>query len=528
VNERPSAAGRLGRVANLVIGLLAIAAIAVALWRLESASSGLIVEQTRAGSTPVTRYRLASGAPAPVVIVAHGFAGSRQLMQPFALTLARNGYCVLSFDFPGHGRNPDPFVARIEDQERRIEVLTRALEATAGLALASPCSDGRMALLGHSMAGDVLVRYAATHRDRVEATVLLSPYLAEDAPTGEPRNLLIIYGSLEPEMLHQMGREAIAATSGGRVEAGVVYGDPAAGTARMLVLADGAEHIGVLFGRAGLTAALDWLDRSFRPDLGTDADAFIDARGPALGLLFLGILALAWPLSRLLPRVSDRPLGAGLGWRRLWPVAVAPAVLTPLILRLIPTNYLPILLGDYLALHFGVYGLVTAIGLALVRRRDTSALPDQSRDASRGTPLLIATLAASAYAILVIALAVDRYVTAFIPGAERLLILLAIVPGTWAYFVADGWLTHGAGSPRVAPAVTKLLFLLSLLLAVALNLNELFFLIIIVPAILVFFLVYGLIGGWVYRQTRHPLPGALAIGLAFAWAIAATFPLVGA
>ena len=50
--------------------------------------------------------------------------------------------------------------------------------------------------------------------------------------------------------------------------------------------------------------------------------------------------------------------------------------------------------------------------------------------------------------------------------------------------------------------------------------------IIIVPAILVFFLLYGLIGGWIYRRTRHPLVGALAIGLAFAWAIAVTFPVV--
>jgi hypothetical protein len=35
-------------------------------------------------------------------------------------------------------------------------------------------------------------------------------------------------------------------------------------------------------------------------------------------------------------------------------------------------------------------------------------------------------------------------------------------------------------------------------------------------------------GPWVYRRARHPLAGALASGLAFAWAIAVTFPLVGA
>ena len=104
--------------------------------------------------------------------------------------------------------------------------------------------------------------------------------------------------------------------------------------------------------------------------------------------------------------------------------------------------------------------------------------------------------------------------------------ILGILPGTWAYFAADGWLTRGAGTPRGASALTKGLFLLSLVAAVALNLSELFFLVIIVPAILAFFLLYGMIGGWIYRRTWHPLVGALAIGLAFAWAIGVTFPLV--
>jgi hypothetical protein len=63
-------------------------------------------------------------------------------------------------------------------------------------------------------------------------------------------------------------------------------------------------------------------------------------------------------------------------------------------------------------------------------------------------------------------------------------------------------------------------------LAVALNLPRLFFLIIIIPAILLFFIVYGLFRGWAYRRTHDPLVGAAANALVFAWAIAVTFPLV--
>ena len=40
------------------------------------------------GTTPTTVYRLPDAGPAPVVIVSHGFAGSRPLMQATSLTLA--------------------------------------------------------------------------------------------------------------------------------------------------------------------------------------------------------------------------------------------------------------------------------------------------------------------------------------------------------------------------------------------------------------------------------------------------------
>ncbi len=568
----PGRSGRLVGIAALLVALLALAAIAAGLWDLTRATAGLHIETLRVGEVPVTVFHPAAGsaspslpgkppsngaersasgltardsllpnqkvadAPAPVrrplVIIAHGFAGSQQLMQPYAVTLARNGYIAVTFDFPGHGRNPQPFVARLEDEARRVGVLLGALEQVTDFAAGLPGGDGRLALVGHSMAGDVLLRYATAHREQVEASVLISPYMSATAPKTEPRNLLFVFGALEPEMLHQAGREAIAAASGGQladaaaVTPGVTYGDLADGSARRLVLAPGVEHIGVLYGQGGIGAALDWLNQAF----GHQGDGFIDARGRALGLLFLGIVALAWPLSRLLPRAATQPLGAGLGWRRLLPVAILPAVLTPLILRFVPSDYLPILLGDYLALHFGVYGLVTLAGLRLASlSQGTGAAPAGGSVASGRVlwpGLAIATVAASAYLTLAVALPLDHYVTAFLPGAGRIWLVLGILPGTLAYFAADAWLTQGQGSPRLAPLLTKALFLLSLLGAVALNLSQLFFLIIIVPAILVFFLLYGLVGGWIYQRTRHPLVGALAIGLAFAWSIAVTFPVV--
>jgi pimeloyl-ACP methyl ester carboxylesterase len=512
------AADRAGVVVSAIVAVAAVCLIVAGLLQLESATRGIMVFEETENGVPITLYRPLGDGSAPVVVIAHGFAGSQQMMQAYATTLARNGYIAVTFDFPGHGRNSTPFVANLDDQAARLGLLMNALERALFYGLGQPGADGRLALVGHSMAGDVMVRLAETGQPRVDATILVSPYLSPGANTDPLRNLLFIYGALEPAMLHQQGADAIAEMAGGEVEVGETYGTHLDGSARRLALAPGAEHIGVLYSGAALAETLRWLDRTFDRSGG----GFVDRRGPALGLLYLGILALAWPLSRLLPRVSDQPCGAGLGWRRLLPVAIAPAVVTPLILWKIPNDFLPILLGDYLALHFAVYGVLTFIGVALTRRLE----PGPRRGPIHPRALMLAILATSVYATLAFALPTDRFVTALIPGWERMPLVLAILGGTLIYFLADEWATRGSGAAPGGYWLTKLLFLVSLLLAVLLNLSALFFLIIIVPAILVLFLVYGLLSGWVYRRTQHPAVAATANAIAFACAVAVTFPVV--
>ena len=60
----------------------------------------------------------------------------------------------------------------------------------------------------------------------------------------------------------------------------------------------------------------------------------------------------------------------------------------------------------------------------------------------------------------------------------------------------------------------------------ALDFERLFFLAIIVPVIVLFFIVHGLFSGWAYRATGHPWVGGIANAFVFAWAIGVTFPLV--
>jgi dienelactone hydrolase len=525
----------------MLMTLLALAAIAGAVVQLEGASRGLVVIRQQVGTAPVTVFRLAglpAAAPMPVVLIAHGFAGSQQLMQPFALTLARNGFVAVTFDFPGHGRNSAPMLGGLADQALSQQTLLTAMDEMGRFAQGLAGAEGgsaRYAVVGHSMASDIVVRHAQAQR-QVQAGVgvsLFAPSITADTGPDSPRNLLVVGGALEPAMMAAEALRVVARVAGPSAEAERTYGRFDDGTARRATLSPGVEHIGVLYSAHTQAETLAWLNAAYsRPQ---SDHPFIDARGRWLGLLLSGVVALAWPLSRLLPWLGARE-GAG-GTReavaparwRWWrvrgqaPLVLLPALATPLLLWKLPSDFLPILLGDYLVLHFGLYGLLTLALMGWAGQRPWRlSWPARAR-----AQVLALTLAGTAaYALLAVGLPIDRYVFNLQPQAERWPIVLALWAGTLPYFVADEWLTR---APTAAPAAyfcSKLAFLASLVLAIALNPERLFFLAIIVPAILLLFVAYGLFSRWVGRRTGQPMVAAVANALAFGAFIAITFPRV--
>ena len=70
--------------------------------------------------------------------------------------------------------------------------------------------------------------------------------------------------------------------------------------------------------------------------------------------------------------------------------------------------------------------------------------------------------------------------------------------------------------------------LTSLGVAAALDPDRLLFLLIILPVVLLFFLIYGLMGRrWVARQTG-PVAEGIGLGLILAWTLGVSFPLFNA
>ncbi|MDJ0779231.1 MAG: alpha/beta fold hydrolase [Gammaproteobacteria bacterium] len=501
----------------LVVAILAALLIGGALYQLDRANAGVVTSTTRLGATPVTVFRAqdtSADQPRPVIVIAHGFAGSQQLMQPFAVTLAKNGYLAVTFDYYGHGRNHAALAGDITRVEGATISLLQQTREVVDYALSLPGASGDLASLGHSMASDIMVRYAAIDA-RVDATIAVSMF--SPAVTAEnPRNLLVVVGGLE-RFLQQEALRVLGMVTDTPQE-GITVGAFDNGSARRVAFADGVEHVGVLYSSESMREAVAWLDRVY----GRNGGGYVDERGFALVALIIGIGLLTWPLSKLLPVVSRPARGASLRWRQLLPAASIPAIGTPLLLWWFPADFLGVLVGGYLAIHFLVYGLLTAACLYWIGRSETGT----PVTASSYPRLAVASLLATLYVAGLIALVLDTYVTSFAITPPRVPLLFLMLVGTLCYFVADEWLTHGAKTARGGHLFTRICFLVSLGLAVALSFEDLFFLLIIAGVIVIYFLVYGLFSKWIYLATGHPAVGALANAVAFAWALAAVFPML--
>ncbi|WP_029057275.1 alpha/beta hydrolase [Stappia stellulata] len=497
-HDRPSRGGLLGWLVTLV----ALIAIAVSIFNLERGRAGLDISGMSVGTTPATLYRK-PGEAGPLVVIAHGFAGSRQLMQAYSLTLARAGYTVLAFDFEGHGRNPVPMsgdVTSIDGTTALLVAETRRVIA-AGRALTPEISG--LALLGHSMATDILVRAAIAERDAgtpVDAVVAISMF-SQAVTADRPVRLLAISGEWETRL------RAVALADLRKVQPDAAEGETAtAGNVqRRAVVAPGVEHVGVLFSETALRETRNWLDGAFN----RTSSGRIVLPGVWILLLMAGIVGLFKPLTMLLPQTAGPP--REISPRLFWAAVLVPAVTVPLVAVVSYVPFLPVLVADYLVIHLALYGLAQ---LALLHVWKAKALAVS----------LPAVFLLAIWGIAVFGLAMDRYAASFMPNGERLAIIAALAVGTVPFMIADSFVTragHGLWWHRIA---ARAAVLVSLGAAAALDPERLMFLFLILPVLVLFYLVQGLMGRWV-AQRSGALSAGLGLGLCLAWALGVSFPL---
>ena len=261
--------------------LLVIASLLIVLswWQIATARTGLVVQSLSRNGIPMLYVAPARSQKMPGVLIAHGFAGSKQLMLGYAYTLAHAGYAVMLWDFGGHGANNKP-LARLSLQSD----LNSAYKAL----LAQPGVDPqRVAVLGHSMGSGAAMTAAVLDRDRFAATVAISPTQAAVTPQF-PINLQLQAGSWEPRFVATA--QQLLQQAGGESQG------------RSLIVIPNAEHITILFRQASHQAAKTWLDRSFGIQ---NASNYTDNR-----MTWYGVHLLAWLLllGTVAPAISHKIL----------------------------------------------------------------------------------------------------------------------------------------------------------------------------------------------------------------------------
>lgn len=472
--------------------VVALVMIVASLLVLESARFGIEISTFEVDRTPVTKYARPS-ANGPTVLIAHGFAGSQQMMQGYALPLARAGYQVYAFEFLGHGRHPDPMSGDVNALDGTTRLL---VEQTSAVVDALGPVDEPIAMLGHSMATDILARVALERPD-IGPMVLISAFSQViDATT--PADLLLVTGSWEPglrdfalsavQMVDPEAFEGATVTSGDR--------------RRRAIAGPLTEHVSILHSRAGRGEAVAWLDGSYA----RQSEVAILPTGTAILGLLAGVVVLFGPLARRLPK---RAIAApNLSRAQLALVLLGPAAITPFVAVPLTPEFLPVLVAEYLGLHLFIFG-VFQLGLLWrwgVRPGGTSWA---------GVILLLVWCALFGFLL-------DRYAANFWPTQDRLWIIAALALGAVPYMLADTALTSHTGFwNRV---LVRLAFLVSLGIAVALDFSGLFFLIMIAPVLVLFYLVFGTMGRNVAVRVGSAAPG-LVLGLVLAWALGVSFPL---
>lgn len=348
--------------------------------------------------------------PAPGILAVHGYINSRETQDGFAIEFARRGYVVLALDQTGHGYSEGPAFSNGFGGPDALAYL-RSL----------PMVDtDNIGLEGHSMGGWTVLAAAAAMPDAYKAMVLEgsstgAPFAQEGSPEW-PRNLGLVFSRYDEfsqimwgvdragDVGHSAKLQAVFGTDG-PVEAGRVYGDIAAGTARKLTQ-PATTHPGDHFSRAAIGDAIDWFAATLdggKPLPASDQTWFWKEAGTGIGLIgfimvILGSIDLLLRLPYFAPLRAAPHTGYEKRDRRWWRdfalASVLPALLFFPVFGLIylfvpPSPALPQVVTTQVT-AWALLGAAISAAVGWFTRREVE---DRKADWLRSLALALATVA---------------------------------------------------------------------------------------------------------------------------------------
>jgi pimeloyl-ACP methyl ester carboxylesterase len=468
---------------------LAIVLILSSWWGIAEARSGLVVRSLERDGVPLLYMAPKQTTKAPGVLIAHGFAGSKQLMLSYGHVLAHAGYATMLWDFDGHGANPAPL---------KGFDLSKNLKTALNTLIEQPQVDrDRLALLGHSMGSSVVIDAGVRDVNRFAATIAISP-AGQNVTPDAPKNLQLQIGAWEGQ-LRPYTQKLLTAAGGENAQF-------AAGKARELITVPTVEHITILFSSVSHQAALRWLDATF----GQQSESqYVDRRMIWYTLHLVGWLTI---LGLLASKFSVQAVDLKLSPWRTWGGLLVSSGAASLGLKVLdPVVSLESLGGVQVGGAVGVWFLIAgSVWLAILFR-----WPSWNGRSLGGFAL---------FGLLWVAFGAMAQVVWLqwwlIP--TRLAVWLPIAFACFPWFLASGMAQVGRGATgRVGWWLTESLVLVAGFTLAIVFLPKLGFIVLLLPLFPVFFGLFSFVIGilndvWIY---------AIGTALFFAWLLAAGFPL---
>jgi pimeloyl-ACP methyl ester carboxylesterase len=466
--------------------------IAISWLGLANLRTDLVVRSTSRQDVPMLFMAPKGVQHRPGILIAHGFAGSKQLMFGYGYTLVHNGYGVLLLDFAGHGANAAPL-----DKTK----LQQNLDVALTVLKAQPEIDpSKIGLLGHSMGSQAVMLSGIKQSKAISAVVAISPTPAP-VTSHEPSNLQLQAGEWEGRFVRQ-STELLQ-------KAGGENPNTDEGKGRSRVIVPQAEHILILFKDLSHQSALKWFNSVFNR---TSTVEFRDRRMAWYSLHLLSWLFLLGMVSPNLIQGTFRTAWKPRSLRNWLGLGIAPFAATGVIAVASRRAALESLGGLQVGGALGLWLFIAGLAWSGV----ISRFPRPTAK-SIGYGLLLFSLLWIAFG----AMAQETWLEwQLIPA--RLQLLPALAVGCFPWFYASG-----IAQEQATPTKRILWwFAQSVSLAVGLSLTlllvpKLSFLALIVPIVPIILALLS----YAAAQIKDAWSYAIASALFFGWIIASVFPL---
>jgi pimeloyl-ACP methyl ester carboxylesterase len=301
----------------------------------------------------IRRADLAAEPDTGSVVLFHGIAGNKIVMEYLARAFAELGLRVFVPDLPGHGRSPGPFTPEME--ESCSASLLRGLAAR-GMILPS-----RTILVGHSMGGAIALRVA--DKFRPAAVIAISPAPMQPAHGVVSENLLfhtlplltpntlVLVGQFEPRPIRENAAD-LAGSPTGWVKFETVPWN---------------THVSMLFSPTVARESQDWAARVLSLSNNAELPSRVSLLACLLGIV--GVLLIGGPFLREMmgnKAAADLEARDAVPWiRGAAEVALFSVVALQILRSVQPLRILHLFQGDYLAGFF----LFVGVGLILLHMK---------------------------------------------------------------------------------------------------------------------------------------------------------------